>query len=717
MKVSNVSLRNFRRLEDIQFNLEQDHTVFVGPNNSGKTSVTAAFRLFLKRNEFSISDFTVARITDLNRCIEDTSADADSFPAIEMDIWLSIDPNVEFGRVFSLLPNVSTNFEKVGMRLRYCVKDVDLLRTEFNSTFPTEDGKRQKNFDAFLSLPNMLSRHFATRFFALELEGGVSRDTEIEADEGRRVLHSLIRVDFIDAQRNIHDHEGGRQNRLSAAFAAYYMHNLEKPSENIEANKVINDNNSRLTEHYKTHFEPLLKNISILGVPSALDRSLDLVSSMSAQDALRGSTELFYVDTELQHRLPEAYNGLGFKNLVYMAIQISHFHAQWLSTEKGRELCQLIFIEEPEVHLHAQVQQIFITNIWNILKETAKNAEEEFKAPQLAISTHSSHIVDTVAFEKIRYFRRCRLSHQAKDMATILNATKVLNLQDFKPDLDKSPKLSANEAALSDQEKAALIAQQEGIDRRATINFLKKYLKLTHCDLFFADAAILVEGTVEKLLLPQMIDECAKELQSRYLTVLEVGGAYAHKLASLLDFLGIPYLIITDIDTIDPGNNRSACRADTPGSHTSNAALKHFLEKDSREELISLKADEQIVSNGSCFVAFQRPASINLDNKNHEFHGRTLEEAFIYENLPLFKSGQLDLKIDFTKPVSADQIRDEVYELIKSDGFKKTEFALGIVSSSVAWKTPAYIAEGLRWLEKKLAPQAAPQPAIKKEAI
>jgi putative ATP-dependent endonuclease of OLD family len=116
-----------------------------------------------------------------------------------------------------------------------------------------------------------------------------------------------------------------------------------------------------------------------------------------------------------------------------MAIQISHFHLQWMRTEEKRPLCQIIFIEEPEVHLHAQVQQTFISNIWSIIQKASKDAKEEHMVPQLGITTHSSHILDAVEFEKVRYFRRCALD--GEDLATIttLNASKVLSLREFKP--------------------------------------------------------------------------------------------------------------------------------------------------------------------------------------------------------------------------------------------------------------------------------------------
>lgn len=682
MKIKKVHLRNFRRLEDVEIGFESEETVFVGPNNSGKTSATTAFRLFLIRQNFNIHDFSVSKIADIDAFGIMDDAVEGSLPSIEMDIWFSIDPNIEFGRVFSLLPDASTNFEEVGVRLNYCVKDAKKLKSEYLSAFkPLEDGKQQKSLSHFLSLQENLSSHFAIRYAALENTEDGTIALPRDPEEGKRVLRSLIRVDFVDAQRNIDDHETGRSNRLSSAFAAFYKKNLKQAEVREEANQVIDENNEKLNEHYKVNFQDLMEVIKDLGVPSVNDRQMRLVSTLNPEVALQGNTDLLYVDPALNHELPEAYNGLGFKNLVYMAIQISHFHLQWMKTEEKRPLCQIIFIEEPEVHLHAQVQQTFVSNIWEIIRKASEAANEIHMVPQLGITTHSSHILDAVEFEKVRYFRRC--ASDGEDLATIttLNASKVLSLRDFKP------------------QKASATGKTE--DEKETLHFLKRYLKLTHCDLFFADAAVLVEGTVEKLLLPKMIEKSASGLKRNYLTVLEVGGAYAHRFASLLEFLDISYLVITDLDSVDPINNREVCRANEEEAVTSNASLKFFLNKSKIKDLAKLKHEAQILADGSCFVAFQKPTDV-AGHDEIPMHGRTFEETFTYQNMQLFRDEEIEgIKI----PTGGDfeQEYEAVFERVKSSSFKKTEFALDVASSKADWVTPQYIAEGLCWLEKKMS--------------
>ena len=94
--------------------------------------------------------------------------------------------------------------------------------------------------------------------------------------------------------------------------------------------------------------------------------------------------------------------------MIFMAIQITHFQKRWITTERSRPLCQVIFIEEPEVHLHAQVQQTFIRQIDAIIKVIAAQHEGPPLRPQLVITTHSSHILDEADFTKVRYFRRIK---------------------------------------------------------------------------------------------------------------------------------------------------------------------------------------------------------------------------------------------------------------------------------------------------------------------
>jgi putative ATP-dependent endonuclease of OLD family len=685
MKLSNISIRNFRRLESVAIDIEDKETIFVGPNNSGKTSATAIFRSFLGGRDFKIHDFSVARIADFEKFA--ASGLAADLPEIQLDLWFTIDPNsIAFGRVFTLLPKLS-DFSRVGLRLSYSIDDAKKLRENYFAAYPADTNKaRAKTLFQYLATDSNLSRHSMVRYASLEerQDGDGASEivaTALEPEEGKRLVRHLVRVDFVDAQRNINDDDGSRSNRLSTAFASFYRKNLEQAEYAAEAHAVIDENNKQLTAHYKIQFKPLFNLIKSLGVPSVNDRDIRIISSLSPEAALRGSTELLYVDPSREHELPELYNGLGFKNLIYMAIQVRHFHSQWLMTPENRPLCMLVFIEEPEVHLHAQVQQTFIANIWNVIEDSAKEVQQADQVPQLIVTTHSSHILDTVDFEKVRYFQRCHLNGE-EPTAGIRNASSVQSLRAFQPEADVI------------DGKAVLPAD--------ALAFLKRYLRLTHCDLFFADTAILVEGAAEKLLMPSMIEISANRLRSIYLTILEVGGAYAHRFEGLLAFLHIPYLVITDLDSVVPTGYPSACRADVSGARTSNASLKKFCGKDKVTDLLKMTEAEKTDKAKERSIAFQLDILVEEKGVKLAMRPRTLEEAIAYENFSLLRSGALTIGIPI--PAALPEAYQGIYDRIRSDDFKKTDFAMSLLATNETWAVPCYIAEGLRWLETHVCP-------------
>ena len=689
MKIISIEIRNFRRLEQVAIGFEEDETVFVGPNNSGKTSATAAFRCFLGRKDFKVHDLSVSKVHAIDAFGE--GVDAEGLPTIELDLWFSIDPNhISFGRAFTLLPEMSDELDKVGIRLKYQPRDPEKMRAEYSAAYPASegDGKPTRTLSQFLATDTNLKQHYEIAYYSLDDRGQESLETLLDSKDGKSLIRDFLRVDFVDAQRSVNDDEASRSNRLSTAFSAFYKKNLKQVEAKETAYQVIDENNQKLTDHYETHFSGLMEVIKGLGVPSINDRVLKIVSSLSPEEALQGNTDLIYVDELRQHELPESYNGLGFKNLIYMAIQISHFHLQWMRTEQNRPLCQLIFIEEPEVHLHAQVQQTFIANIWGIISNAANAAGQTDLVPQFVVSTHSSHILDAVDFAKVRYFERCELEGEDRQKATTLNASRVHSLRGFQP-------------------KPIEIGEKL-IDSDEAKRFLLRYLKLSHCDLFFADAAILVEGTVEKLLLPKMLMQTAPSLRTKYLSILEVGGAYAHQFEGLLNFLNIPHLIITDLDSVDPEGRHPARRGDHPGALTSNASLKKYFGVDTVQELLALAPEQKQDNEKDRCVAFQVKINVEEGGQLLEMIPRTIEEAFAYDNFAMLRDGTLNLGMDV--PHDMEGAYQAIFTRVKSSSFKKTDFALDVLALEEKWVTPGYIAEGLHWLEQRLGEVGQEQP-------
>lgn len=67
MHIQHVEIGNFRKLKAVRIDFSEQKTVFVGANNSGKTSAMVALRRFLvEPSEFTVNDLTLSHWTKIN---------------------------------------------------------------------------------------------------------------------------------------------------------------------------------------------------------------------------------------------------------------------------------------------------------------------------------------------------------------------------------------------------------------------------------------------------------------------------------------------------------------------------------------------------------------------------------------------------------------------------------------------------------------------------
>ena len=177
---------------------------------------------------------------------------------------------------------------------------------------------------------------------------------------------------------------------------------------------------------------------------------------------------------------------------------------------------------------------------------------------------------------------------------------------------------------------------------------------------------------------------------------MEVGGAYAHRFYDLLNFLELRTLIITDIDSVAPNaSNKRVAVPVAQGTFTSNACIKEWFSPDvSPAQLLAKTADEKISAGRR--LAYQIPEEDGGPS------ARSFEDAFILANPELFELGEGD-RADLAYEHAAEQ--------------KKSSFALEHAIESTAWRTPRYIAEGLRWLAEGNPAPVLPPEAVAEELV
>lgn len=706
MKLTNAKIRNYRLLENCSIRIDEETTILVGKNNSGKTSFSYLFETFLKNTkEFTFNDFSIAcheeficayneylNAKDKEDLLEDFFTNIDNkLPAIELELDIEYGKDDNWSNIRPLLTTLDTN-NILHILFAFKIKEPKKFLESLFNNISKLSAKKQKNKQCILDEVSKAINNFYGCVVKPIYE-------DIYTDEVKYAdIQKIISSYFIAAQRQVEDSNSKTNSKLAPVFQREYK-NSEKAQENEtlpELEKLLDTMdkaNGDIDTKLALFFRDFTASFATFGYPNVEGSDLILKSNVTLSNLFTG-IQLFYKDQE--HLLPERYNGLGYSNLIYIISEMLCFRSQ--IKELNSDL-NLIFIEEPEAHMHPQLQNTFITKLNEFMEQNRINA-------QVIISTHSPHIVSNAKFENIRYFNRNGYSVVVKD------------LLEFEIDAKKK----VNHGKPFDDD---------------TIEFLKQYITLVKCDMFFADKIILVEGLCERLLMPlfvMKIDNLIKTqpeykklrvLSEQYIAIIEIGGAYMYKFKEFLEFLGIKTLIITDVDSclseqekdkdgkpvflkdgktpkMTRDKKKEITKNDISQLVTSNQTLVKWLPgKKMIKELIFSKLNQN--SKQFVNVSFQRNI---CDTKTNIKCGRSFEEAFIIDNsLYMFnmKDRLESIKSNIDDYKSADDILNNsynIYEYIDTNN-KKSDFAFDLMYvSSTGWSVPTYIKEGLIWLAK-----------------
>lgn len=674
MKIDRIDITNFRLLKDISLSLEGETTVIVGRNNSGKTSLTELFRRLLSdRHHFALEDFSLAAHSSfwnafvLHRQKLDEEKVRAELPAIEIRLTIGYDMGESLGPLVPFIVDLDPDCTSTVVLMRY-----ELAGGEIDALFDGLDHVRDlPKAEQLRGLCKGL-RQRVPKLFELNVWACDPNDlTNTKALDWKRV-RELIHGAFINAQRGLDDETLRNRNVLGAILEALFqtasansadpqdkavVHQLEEAVKSIQVS-IDTGFNKQLLD--------LLPAFSLFGYPGLSDPSLMTETTLDVKRLLTDHTKVHYAGVN-GINLPEAYNGLGARNLIFILLKLLEFFKVFVAQERPPGV-HLVFIEEPEVHLHPQMQEVFISKLSEIVGEFSKKLSSVPWPVQFVVTTHSSHVANRANFDSIRYFLAASEGNS--------NEYRVTKVKDLREGIGGTPK--------------------------ANRDFLHKYMTLTRCDLLFADAAILIEGAAERLLMPRMIElgdrsrPIGARLATRYLTIMEVGGAYAHIFFDLLSFLELRTLVVTDIDSINHGDGSRACAVST-STGTSNACIKTWYNDQSISAavLLSKTSSEKIIGN--------RRLAYQVSEHYGGACGRSFEDAFMLANPALFP---------FEGPTEVDR---ELQALSCANALdKKTDFALKYAAECTVWVVPRYIAEGLQWLAQSSEPaEANPSSEVK----
>ena len=666
MHIKEIAIRNFRILSDSKIELDKDPCLMIGRNNAGKTSFMVLMEKFLRGQSFTYMDFPV-RLREKILNIEATTDETEL--AIRLLLTIQYEEKDDLRVLSDFIVDLEPERREVYLLFECGIHKLGLL----GALGQAGDIDRKKY------IQKHLADYLTTRIYTFDDPAVIDNERTKMVEKSLHDVTKLIDFEIIHAKRSVASSEERNGRKVLSQLTTSYFNsqNGSNAGKFEQINDLISKTDKRLDAKYDAFFSGFLKSAK-----DFLDiGTLKVRSNLSAKEILEDASEVVYGDDASQ--LPEHQNGLGHMNILYLLLSIE---IRKRSFEENKKDIKLLFIEEPEAHTHPQLQYNFAREINNLVGKK--------QGIQTIITTHSPHIVASYPFENLRYMS------VEKDAAGFRN----VQIKHFHTELQKQ------------------------YSNKKEFQFLKQYLTVVSSQLFFADKAIFIEGTSEVLLLPYFISRFDQEKRDEKLYVplaaqniaVVQAGANAKAFQPFLQFLGIPALVITDLDTVRKEKNGKKttypeCKVtDSCACNTSNATIKFYLNAPDADIgsaeyqtwFESMRDHTAACKNDNVHVSYQC--------EENGFRARSFEDAFINVNLAKIKKHWSALdglknkkKFDaFVKngPQPGSDIQD-IYDLTEAVLNGKSGFASSILylsyAENVEWETPLYIKEGLEWLQKQ----------------
>ncbi len=667
IKLSSVRVEGFRLLESVEISIETDATVIVGRNNSGKTSLAEVFDKFLGEHQgsFRLEDFSASIRSKFVAAKAMREAGAhppvailNALPVISLNLSFTYDVDeADLGPLSPFIIDLEPDCTIALARIEY---SPTLATLAVLLDIPPAETSGDSNELLFRHLREAIPKAYTIKTFAIDPTDATNRREFEKAGP----LPALLHTGFVRAQRLLDVGKRGDTDvigkLLNKLFRTANLLSASPDDQEIatQLKESVAQIENTMQGDFDTQLKGLLPALNTFGFPSLNDTELRPQTSIDVESLLNDNTRILYTGVDGVH-LPEGYNGLGTRNLIYILLQLEALHKTYRSTPT-RPSTHLVFIEEPEAHLHPQMQEVFIGQLNEAIATLSEKYPEEPRwQVQFIVSSHSSHLANAAPFDAIRYFL---------NEPTVQSGIRRTKVKDFRKGTD---------GISSDDRK-----------------FLQQYMTLTKCDLYFADKAILVEGATERILMPRIIKTVdadlppAVRLARQYITTMEVGGAYAQIFFPLLEYLEMKTLVITDIDSVRLSEGKRRKCPCSQGQFTSNSALKSwFNDNDITVTALIAKTIEE-KTRRFYRIAYQIPEDGSAQC------ARSYEDALILANLNHF--GIAD----------DDDAAANAWEAAQE--FGKSEEAIKFALMNDTWSVPKYIREGLVWLSEPPLPPDAP---------
>lgn len=449
MYISRLYIENFRGIRALELNFNEGLNVIIGENNSSKTAVIDALRIILGWGKYD-KDIYVRE--------KDFYVDRNNPESEVEDILIQV--------TFTASTEVAAGFHQLIIA----------------------DQEENDTVDLVVSIR-----------FELQNKGGVKRvkPTVWGGDRlGQRIdqeIFDYIQTVYLGALRDSQrDLQSPRSNKLADLLEILEPNEDKRQELSEKIYRQLKDSDWRdLVTRAKDLVNRHLEKTSIRGSELEVDLNFLEMEFRGVAEDLRARIPVYKsmgVDDEDQEFFNIYQNGLGDNNRIYIATLLGDLLEK---VESNENTYFSLLIEEPEAHLHPQMQNL-------LFEYFAENIKDNL---QVFITSHSPTVTAKAG----------------------LNSLIVLQQLD-----DSISKFETARSTLDNNEK----------------KYLLRFLDVTKSQLFFAKSVIIVEGVSEAILMPTFAKYTEKQLgledgrlnlAKNGVEIVVTGGTYFEPFAKLFD--------------------------------------------------------------------------------------------------------------------------------------------------------------------------------------
>ena len=459
MYISRIVVRNFRSFEHLDISLRPGTTCVIGENNTGKSNLLHAIRLCIDAQ--LSSTYRVLIPNDIHSTVDITHPN---------QVLVALEITGFKGKTNEEALVGAWQHKPGHARVVYRYRP----RLDAREDLESEETK-----------PGDLTRD--DYHFEITGAGDAALDpAEVDWDEdiGTSIRFQDLQaflVVFLPALRDVEsDLRNFRSSPLARLIDAMEIDDAEQETL-LDALRNANKQIAAAATIGKiaTSVDTSFKNVT--GPAFAMD--VDLGLAEPSFQAIVRSLRILLTNAAMTKFDPSS-NGLGLNNILYVAILIEYFHKR---LAQAKTAGQLILLEEPEAHLHPQLQLTLFKALESLPFQTI-------------LSTHSTHITANADLESY----------------VVLTQTGKPAVASCVPAVD------------------AKLEQED-------IRDLERYLDATRSNLLFARKVILVEGPAELFLIPALLKKVEDiDLDREGISVIPIYGVHFAVYAKLFQGDGLP---------------------------------------------------------------------------------------------------------------------------------------------------------------------------------